>query len=76
MKKIIALVLALVMVACLFTGCGKDKNVTLDVVVAEYGQNTAAWWMPISHPVFRRGALCGRPCDTAFWPAANASAPF
>jgi len=44
MKKIIALVLALVMVACLFTGCGKDKNVTLDVVVAEYGQNTAAWW--------------------------------
>ena len=45
MKKIIALVLALVMIACLFTGCGKKaEKVTLDVVVAEYGLNTAAWW--------------------------------
>ena len=44
MRKIIALVLALVMVATLCVGCGKDEKVTIDVIAAEYGQNTAAWW--------------------------------
>ena len=44
MKKIIALVLVLVMLASLCVGCGKEEKVTLDVVVAEYGLNTAAWW--------------------------------
>ncbi|MBR5260694.1 MAG: extracellular solute-binding protein, partial [Oscillospiraceae bacterium] len=44
MKKIIALVLVVVMLVALCAGCGKDEKVSLDVVVAEYGQNTAAWW--------------------------------
>ena len=46
MKKFFALLLALTMVMGL-TACGNggsDEKVTLDVVVAEYGQNTAAWW--------------------------------
>ena len=43
-KKLIALVLVVVMLVALFAGCGKDDKITLDVVVAEYGGNTAAWW--------------------------------
>ncbi len=43
-KKLIALILVVVMLAAMFVGCGKDDKVTLDVVVAEYGPNTAAWW--------------------------------
>ena len=43
-KKIIALVLAVVMLATLCVGCGKDEKVELDVMVAEYGPNTAAWY--------------------------------
>ncbi len=43
-KKLIALILVVVMLAAMFAGCGKDDKVTLDVVVAEYGPNTAAWW--------------------------------
>ena len=50
MKKYLALLLALVMtmalVACGNSGSGSasDEKVTLDIVAAEYGQNTAAWW--------------------------------
>ena len=44
MKKFFALLLALIMVLGI-TACGaKGDKVTLDIVVAEYGQNTAAWW--------------------------------
>ena len=43
-KKLIALILVVVMLAAMFAGCGKDDKITLDVVVAEYGGNTAAWW--------------------------------
>ena len=43
-KKLIALILVVVMLAAMFVGCGKDDKITLDVVVAEYGPNTAAWW--------------------------------
>ena len=44
MKKIIALLLVLSMAACLFA-CGKsDSKVTLNVIAAQYGQQTAAWW--------------------------------
>ncbi len=44
MKKTIALVLAAVMLVCMFSGCGKDEKATLDIMVAEYGPNTAQWW--------------------------------
>ncbi len=43
-KKIIALVLVVCMLAALCAGCGKEEKVSIDVVAAEYGQNTAAWW--------------------------------
>ena len=43
-KKIIALVLVVVILASLCVGCGKEEKVSIDVVAAEYGQNTAAWW--------------------------------
>jgi len=43
-KKIIALVLVVCMFAALCAGCGKEEKVSIDVVAAEYGQNTAAWW--------------------------------
>jgi len=43
-KKIIALVLVVCMLAALCVGCGKEEKVELDVMVAEYGPNTAAWY--------------------------------
>ena len=45
MKKIIALLLVLVMALSLMA-CGKkaDEKVTLNVIAAEYGQQTKAWW--------------------------------
>ena len=44
MKKIIALLLVLSMAVCLFA-CGKtDEKVTLNIIAAQYGQQTAAWW--------------------------------
>lgn len=58
MKKIIALLLVLVMVlslaACSTTDAGKStdggndantEKVTLNVIAAQYGQNTASWWV-------------------------------
>ena len=44
MKKVFAAILALTMVLTMAACGAKDEKVTLDVVVAEYGQNTAAWW--------------------------------
>ena len=45
MKKIIAMLLVLVMalslVAC---GGGANEKVELNVIAAQYGQNTAEWW--------------------------------
>ncbi len=43
-KKIIALLLACLMVMAMFTGCGKDEKVTLNVIAAQYGTQTADWW--------------------------------
>ena len=44
-KKIIALVLAVVMLATLCVGCGgKDEKVELKVIAAQYGDKTADWW--------------------------------
>ena len=44
MRKIMALILVVCMLATLCVGCGKDEKVSIDVIAAEYGQNTAAWW--------------------------------
>ena len=46
MKKFFALLLALTMVMGL-TACGNggsDEEVTLNIIAAQYGQNTAEWW--------------------------------
>ena len=42
MKKFLAMLLALVMVLSLVACGGKDDKVTLDIMAAEYGTNTAA----------------------------------
>ncbi len=44
MKKFFAMLLALTMVLAMAACGASDEKVTLDLVVAEYGQNTAAWW--------------------------------
>ena len=45
MKKIIAMLLVLVMALSLVACGGKtDEKVTLEVIAAEYGQQTKAWW--------------------------------
>ena len=44
MKKFFAMLLALVMMMSLVACGGGSEKVTLDVMAAEYGQNTAAWW--------------------------------
>ncbi len=43
MKKIIALLLVLVMALSL-AACGGGGKTTVNVIAAEYGQNTAEWW--------------------------------
>ena len=45
MKKIVALLLVLIMAFGL-VACGekKDENVTLEIIAAEYGTQTKAWW--------------------------------
>ena len=43
MKKIIAMLLVLVMVLSL-CACGGAKKTTLNVIAAEYGTQTKAWW--------------------------------
>ena len=43
MKKIIALLLALVMLLSL-TACGSSKKTELTVIAAEYGTQTKEWW--------------------------------
>ena len=44
MKKIIAMLLVLVMVLSLAACGAKDEKVTLNVIAAEYGTQTKAWW--------------------------------
>ena len=44
MKKIIAMLLVLVMVLSLCACGAKDEKVTLNVIAAEYGTQTKAWW--------------------------------
>ena len=44
MKKIIAMLLILVMVLSLCACGAKDEKVTLNVIAAEYGTQTKAWW--------------------------------
>ena len=44
MKKIIALLLVMVMVCGLVACGGGDEKVTLNVIAAEYGTQTKAWW--------------------------------
>ena len=43
MKKLLALLLALAIVFAL-CACGAQNKTSLDIMVAEYGPNTAAWW--------------------------------
>ena len=53
-RNILSLILALAMTMALVacgsnnagsgSDAGSDEKVTLDIVAAEYGQNTAAWW--------------------------------
>ena len=44
MKKIIAMLLVLVMVLSLCACGAKNEKVTLNVIAAEYGTQTKAWW--------------------------------
>ena len=44
MKKIIALLLVMVMAIGLFACAKEDGNVTLEIIAAEYGTQTKAWW--------------------------------
>ena len=45
MKKIIAMLLVLVMVLSMAACGGKSEKVELNVIAAQYGQNTADWWV-------------------------------
>ena len=45
MKKIIALLLVLVMVMGLVACGAKDEKVTINVIAAQYGVQTADWWV-------------------------------
>ena len=44
MKKIISLLLALTLVASLFACSNNENKTTLNIIAAQYGQQTAAWW--------------------------------
>ncbi len=44
MKKIIALLLALVMVFALAACAGNSSKITLDVIISQYGNYTQEWW--------------------------------
>lgn len=44
MKKIIALLLALVMVFALAACAGSSSKITLDVIISQYGNYTQEWW--------------------------------
>ena len=44
MKKIISLLLALTLAASLFACSNNENKTTLNIIAAQYGQQTAAWW--------------------------------
>lgn len=45
MKKIIAMLLAVMMLASLGTAAFADDKITVDVIAAQYGTQTADWWV-------------------------------
>jgi len=45
MKKIIAMLLAVMMLASLGTAAFAEDKVTVEVIAAQYGTKTADWWV-------------------------------
>lgn len=67
MKKIIALLLVLSMAVCLFA-CGKnDDRIKLNIIAAQYGQQTAAWWKSFEADFEKANADIDLVVDVVSW---------